>query len=69
MSQNSYSFTEHHSKSFQREYNETAQGCVLLKEVLTAQAIEPEDLDVTDGSSSTTPYHEWFFITQMKDIS
>lgn len=48
MNQNSCAFTGHRPKSFPWKYDETAHGCVLLKEALTTQIIELADRGVTD---------------------
>ena len=44
-------FTGHRPKSFPWKYNESAPGCVLLKEVLTVQIAELAERGVTDWLS------------------
>lgn len=46
--QNACAFTGHRPKSFPWKYNETARGCVLLKEVLAAQITALADHGVVD---------------------
>ena len=48
MNQNACAFTGHRPKSFPWKYNETARGCVLLKEVLAAQITALADHGVVD---------------------
>lgn len=48
MEKNACAFTGHRPKSFPWKYDETAFGCVLLKEVLAAQIAALADGGVTD---------------------
>lgn len=45
---NSCAFTGHRPKSFPWKYDETARGCVLLKETLTTQIAVLADSGITD---------------------
>ncbi len=51
MDKTTCAFTGHRPKSFPWKYNETAPGCILLKEVLTEQITALADRGVTDWYS------------------
>ena len=51
MDKTTCAFTGHRPRSFPWKYDETASGCILLKEVLTEQITALSDSGVTDGFS------------------